>query len=245
MSNDNLTLPDWKYNDYFKHQFKTDKVDFPIVKEKHYHYNPDQFGNLQNNINIIGWLQSEKYWNSDRAKIKKLFEFKDELVTEIKNKYGNLLSKKTVAISIRRGDYVDNPNYHLLPIQYYYLALFEHFPNWRNYNILIFSDDPEYCHVHFECVPNATVIKDSPINQLCLGSMCDGFIVANSTFSWWMAYLGKGKVIRPNYLFEGNLKYLNSDKDFWPNDWIPFDYKGKKLPAKDVTFMIPVSYDHP
>ncbi len=245
LSNGDLTLPDWKYNEYFKHKFKTDRVNFPIVKEKHYHYKPDQFGNLQNNIDIIGWLQSDKYWKDKKDEILRLFEFSDEVQDEIDKKYGLLLSKKTIAISIRRGDYVDNPAYHLLPIQYYYLALFEYFPDWEDYQILIFSDDPAYCKVHFECLPNATIIEDTPINQLCLGSACDNFIIANSTFSWWMAYLGQGKTIRPTYLFEGHLKAQNTDKDFWPSEWVPFDYKGKRLDARDVTFMIPVSYDHP
>ena len=66
-----------------------------------------------------------------------------------------VFDKEVIAIHIRRGDYIDNPNYVLLPITYYYLALEQYFPNWRTqYNVLIFSDDIEYCKVHFEVYNN-------------------------------------------------------------------------------------------
>ena len=100
---------------------------------------------------------------------------------------------------------------------------------------------------HFKCLPNVQFSENlSSIEDIILGSQCDRFILSNSTFSWWMAYLsGSSEVIRPNYLFSGNLFANNSDKDFWPESWNVFDHAGLKIDARDVTFAIPLVFDHP
>ena len=117
--------------------------------------------------------------------------FKSQVKAQMDPK-GIIFGKPTIAISIRRGDYVGNPNYRLLPITYYILAMFENFPNWRDHNIVIFSDDIPYCKVHWDCIPNVYFSENnSDIEDLCLMTLCDDFIIANSSFSWWGAYLGE------------------------------------------------------
>jgi len=218
------------------------------VNEQHFHYDMGQFANAaHHDINITGWLQSEKYWAHCRKDVEFMLFPNANALWSVFVKYESLFDKPTIAISIRRGDYVNNPNYELLNADYYYLALLEHFPDWRDYNILIFSDDIPYCKVHFQCLPNVHFIEGlTPMDQLIVGSMCDHFIIANSTFSWWMAYLGEkehSKIIRPAHLFDGELKRTHDDKDFWPERWVKFDHKGKKLPMQDVTFTTPYTKD--
>jgi hypothetical protein len=78
-------------------------------------------------------------------------------------------------------------------------------------------------------------------------SLCDHFIIANSTFSWWGAWLGEkehSKVIKPNYHFGYEFGKLNDAKDFYPSRWLPFDNKIERVDLSDVTFIIPVAYDH-
>lgn len=215
------------------------------VNEKHYHFDESLFSLPHTDCDITGWLQSEKYWQHCKEHVREMLKFKHS-IWHMKYKFANE-GKQTIAISIRRGDYVDNPNYELLNADYYYLALLEHFPDWRDCNILIFSDDTPYCRVHFQCLPNVHFVEGlNPMDQLILGSLCDNFIIANSTFSWWMAYLGEkehGKVIRPNYLFAGKLLAENDWSDFYPDRWTVFDHKGHRLNMPDVTFLIPVSID--
>lgn len=243
----------WKWANHFKGNIPQGKViaDYDL-QEPSYHYTPEhwdkQAGLFQKHtVNLTGWLQSEKYWQNCIEDVRKALEFTDETVNHVLAKNSKAFGRKTIAISIRRGDYVDNPNYVLLPIQYYYLALFNHFPDWRNYNLLIFSDDLTYCRHHFGCLSNAYFIEGNPVEQLCAMSLCDNAIIANSTFSWWGAYLqnDRGKVIRPNYLFAGQLLKTHNDKDFYQERWINFDHVGKRIDLSDVTFTIPVSYDHP
>jgi hypothetical protein len=275
-----LQLPQWEYAKYFKHyeamiqQYDSapavdivvkNEDEYPdpsrkwvdlIVKEDHFHYNPELWAQYEPDfqtrmVDLIAWGQSMKYWEHCVGDIKKLFEF------EAIFKWGlfqrcPVISFDTpvIAISIRRGDFVDNPNYDLLPATYYIQALLEHFSDFRErYNLLFFSDDIEYCKLHFSCLSNAHFADGyNAIEQLCLMSMCDHAIISNSTFSWWGAMLMQfnnpsAKVIRPGYIFAGDLLKTHDDRDYWPEEWIRHDHKNNKINLKDVTFTIPVSYD--
>ncbi len=252
--NTKVVLPRWKWADCFvnKPDIRTISTNNKI-NETHFHYNlqpfDDKAGIIEKGVvDVTGWLQSEKYWVDNKKYVLDMLAFKEDIKTRIHNKYKEALSKKTICISIRRGDYVGNPNYELLPIEYYYLALFENFPDWKDYNILIFSDDIPYCRIHFGCLNNCYFVNDlNPIDQLVLGNFCDHFIIANSTFSWWLAYLGRKEtsiIVRPNYHFAGNLLKDSDYKDYYPSDWnVVFDHKGRKLDAVDATFIIPVAFD--
>jgi hypothetical protein len=242
-----VVLPKCDFAEYLENKPNIKCIsDCAIVQEKHYHYDVEQF-NVDGNIDIVGWLQSEKYWQHCKEKVRKALRFNSKKCNELYQYQQKFFGKQSIAISVRRGDYVDNPNYAQLGADYYYLAMMQHIPNWQDCNILIFSDDIEYCKVHFECLPNVHFIEDlHPMQQLIVGSSCDHFIIGNSTFSWWLAYLGEkehSKVIRPNYLFEGNLLKQNDSKDFYPERWINYDHINLKIDLKDTTFIIPVSID--
>ena len=123
---------------------------------------------------------------------------------------------------MRRGDFVGNPHFHQLPIEYYKQALFAHFPDWEQRNLIVTSDDIDWIKWNFADFKNAFFpLNSKPIDQLCLGSLCDDFILSNSTFSWWQCWLGEkrsSKVIRPIK----NLIYIN-DCDYFPARWTSFE----------------------
>lgn len=257
--NKELRLPKWHYAQFFDSEFPELSEEIQNAREvlePTFHYVPEwPYIEENENVDIKGYLQSEKYFQDNREEILKTFTFKEDFRRQVKAQFSgkNVFGKETIAISIRRGDYVDNPNYELLPITYYILALFENFPNWRNCNIIVFSDDIPYCKVHFDCLENVRYsVNNSDIEDICLMSQCDNFIISNSTFSWWGAYLGEkpgGKVVRPNYLFKGKLLQKNDFKDFYPDRFLPFEHKEengeyKKIDLRDCCFMLPVFYDH-
>lgn len=182
-------------------------------------------------VNVRGWLQSSSYWEHCKDEVFKAFEIKDEYVDWVRGKYTHLFTKPTIGISVRRTDYVNNESYHLLPIRYYIGALLKHFPDFRdNYNIVIFSDDIDYCKIHFACLENVFYAQGDTIEQHILGRQMDNFILANSTFSYWLAKLGEpSKVIVPKYLFAGRLLEKEGDITFWENEvqncgWEEFDH---------------------
>jgi hypothetical protein len=223
-----VVIPEWHYKNYFEALPPTQNIQGKLVEEKTFNYNLQQLNELSNNSNydLLGWLQSEKYW-------------KDATIFRLKD--CEKLETPTIGISVRRGDYVDNPNYTLLQINYYLNALLRF--NLSEFNILVFSDDIEYCKIHFSCLNNVQFAEGNAIEQLILMAKCHSFIIANSTFSWWGAYLGNGTTIRPNCLFDGEL-LANDISDFYPETWISQDHE-EKIDLSDVTFIIPVKYDHP
>ena len=128
-----------------------------------------------------------------------------------------------IALHIRRTDYIANSENHFnLSLEYYADAL-KYFDDDRN--VIVFSDDPKWCNDQTLFSTDRFMISENTDNRvdLCLMSLCNDFIIANSTFSWWGAWLSSNqnkKVISPNQWF-GKIGYTkNHDtKDLIPNEW--------------------------
>lgn len=230
-------FPDWPYEQYFE-QPLSHRGDYgPVVKEKEFnHYD----WGITQSCDILGYLQSEKYFGSYRL------TFKPEFLQAQKAKF-DIWDKETICIHIRRGDFVGNRNYYQVPVTYFIDSLLTHFSRWRECNILFLSDDIEYCRTHFECLPNAYFSTgNTDIEDMALGSCCDHFIIQNSSYGWWVAYLGEkdhSKVVHCGHMFAGPL-LGNNTADLWPERWVRNQKDNYRLPLKDVTFTIPVLYDH-
>lgn len=233
------SFPVWQGDEYFATPIPKGQMHNNQIKEIDFSYHEWNIPN--EGADIKGYLQSSKYFAKNA---KEQFKFKPQLIERLKNKYEALFSKEVICIHIRRGDYITNPNYFKLTPIYYIGALLKYFPNYQDYNILILSDDVPYCKVHFECMPNVFFAdNNNEFEDLCLATLCNHFILSNSTFSWWCAYLGESKgsvVVRPHKHFEDI--YNKSDKDLWQQNWVI--YEQQKLDI-DATFIIPVFYDHP
>lgn len=232
-----FVLPPWKYSDNFINPpiQKIVETDF-LVEEPFYHYTPDFWDLFAidfrfKTVDILGWLQSEKYWLHCKDKVIDALKFRDNIYALVKTKYAEALSKSTIAISIRRGDFITDPNFYLLPLEYYLQALKRCFPNYKDYNIIIFTDDFNYCKINIRHLPNIFFASHlDAIGQLCLMSLCDHFIISNSTFSWWGAMLGEKKhsvIIRSPYQIAGELLKKFDNKDYYPDRWHVFDHVGK------------------
>lgn len=77
--------------------------------------------------------------------------------------------------------------------------------------------------------------------------MIDHFIIPNSSFGWWCAWLGEkahSKIIHCGHLQAGKLLEHNDPKDYWPERWIRHEKPSYKINLPDVSFTIPVYYDH-
>lgn len=245
-----LRLPKWEYAKYFEAEFPVGKVEnAKHVQEPGFTF-AGEFWDIQDwskDIAVSGYLQSPKFWEGYEKEVRQQFKFKPELISTCREPFAKAFEKTTIAIHVRRGDYTNNPNYVNLPPAYYIIALESNFPDWRNCNLIFFSDDPDYCKKHYQCLPNA-FFSDNFIDiaDLCLMSQCDHFIIANSSFSFWGAYLAekKGtKIVYPVRHFSGKLKD-HSTRDLYPSHWTPFDHFEQKIPLKEITFTIPVSFDH-
>lgn len=239
-------LPNWHYAQYFKGQFNQMLEVSSIITHKyhepHFHYSElieediieVKPGASQTVIDLSGYFQSEKYWIHCKDKILQVFEFKDDVINNCENYLlnSNLSLKRLTSIHLRFGDYVNNSYYaDLINSNYYVSAIARSQIKTDHY--LIFSDDIELAIKNFkdtltnfdyiEGVHYTFVSGFSEIEDLYLQSQCFNNIIANSSYSFWGAYLNENKnktVFAPNenHWFGKNLAI--SSKDIYTSNMI-------------------------
>ena len=210
------TSPDKYVDNIFRKLQVVESVDdYQLVNETSFAYSPIKIP-IDKNIKLFGYFQSEKYFAKLRSQILELFSPTDEILNEIYIKYGDLYKNKTLSLHIRRGNYVNLSNiYQPIAIDYYYKAL-DYFPN---HNVLVFSDDIEYCKIIFKNKNFYFIENERDIIDLYMMSLCNHNVIVNSTFSWWGAWLNKNKnnVVCPTMWFREG---YYDNRDIIPDSWI-------------------------
>ena len=190
----------------------------PILAERMHEFDRQLFDSCPDNVDLYGYYQSPKYFEHIADEIKKDFKFTNEVESLCNEMIESINGKKVVSLHIRRTDYTVNNNHPLQPISYYEdaLKLFD-----KNTQILVFSDDPKWCQEQGLFADDSVMISegnDADID-LCLMTKCDYHIIANSSFSWWGAWLGDSeKVVAPSNWFSDSCAG-KSVKDMEFSDW--------------------------
>ena len=190
----------------------------PILAERMHEFDRQLFDSCPDNVDLYGYYQSPKYFEHIADEIKNDFKFSNEVESLCNEMIESINGKKIVSLHIRRTDYTVNNNHPLQPMSYYEeaLKLFD-----KNTQILVFSDDPKWCQEQGLFADDSVMISegnDADID-LCLMTKCDYHIIANSSFSWWGAWLGDSeKVVAPSNWFADSCAG-KSVKDMEFSDW--------------------------
>ena len=199
-----------------------------VYKETNLGFN-NLFHSLPNKTYLKGYWQSEKYFENNQKNI-----FKDlQIITPQSKKnikiLENISKTNSVSLHIRRGDYVTNSAYNMkhgtCSLDYYkksvdYLSKSLN----KNFTIFAFSDDPEWVFKNLKLPMDIQFIEHNSSKKnyedLRLMSQCNHNIIANSSFSWWGAWLNKSPkrtIISPKeWYIDKNIKNI----DIIPNNWI-------------------------
>lgn len=171
---------------------------------------------MKDNLRLIGYWQNENYFKEHRDEVLKAFDIPYEL------------NKGIVSIHIRRGDYVWLAKKHP-PISHNYIKqALKHFKEIGYNNYLVFSDDIPWCKEYFKYWDNTGLNLsysegNNTLKDLSLMSGCEHNIIANSTFSWWGAWLNQNNdkiVVSPSaYNWFGNGNRNLKTEGIIPNDW--------------------------
>jgi Glycosyl transferase family 11 len=198
-----------------------------IYTEPFYHFDKNFF-KAKRKVLLKGGWQSEKYFSPYKDIFKNAFQLKEELISRVQP-FGLQLNKQnSVSIHIRRGDYLRKKiilEWHGVMSAQYYKKAFELICAKINEpKFYYFTDDPEW--VQKELFPTlggeivSGTISQTHFEDLYLMSQCKHNIIANSSFSWWGAWLNNNSdkiVIAPKNWFNKGPK---DTQDLYPAGWI-------------------------
>jgi hypothetical protein len=171
---------------------------------------------------LEGFWQSEKYFSTIKEEILDIFYFDALFNDKFKLTIKQITNPESVALHVRRGDYLTNKNHLVLDLEYYEKAIKYLTIKLKNPKIFIFTDDIDWCKLNLKInLPYHYIHGNKDWEELKLMTLCNHFIIANSTFSWWGAYLNKSLlkiVICPKIWFpESNYKNI---EDIFIQNWI-------------------------
>ena len=179
------------------------------AQEPYFHFCQELFDTCPDNVSLHGFFQSWRYFDNVKDEIRKDYTFHEGILEPCKEMMEELEGQEPIMLHVRRGDpnltdprgfkwsYTQCGSMHpVQPIEYYEKAL-KAFP--EDQPVIVFSDSPEWVKEQEFFKPNRFMISEpedkyadgsyTPYADLCLMSLCSHAIIANSSMSWWGAWL--------------------------------------------------------
>ena len=153
---------------------------------------------------LWGFFQSERYFAHCKDEVRHYFTPHHAVAQLLEQGFGRLLAGATCSVHVRRTDYLGDPTWPELAASDYYERAMSQFDSGTTF--VIFSDDIEWCRERFRGRAMVFVEALSAVEDLFLMARCRGHIIANSSLSWWGAWLDPNpdkKVIAPARWFGG------------------------------------------
>ena len=215
-------LNQWRH---IKNELTSGKVS--TIHEQGMPYNQALVDSIKDGDVLEGYWQSERYFIDIADTLQRDFFPSVAFVDRMMTIGSPLVDLKAVAVHVRCGDYLTEPtkSFHgTLPWEYYQSAMNYIREKVSSPKFFFFSDDPEWVREHFYTdfsLGEQSIVKSEfEAEDIFLGSQCRHVIIANSSFSWWMAWLGRERedriVIAPRRWF---LNPSEDSSDIVPSRW--------------------------
>ena len=235
---------------------KTGEVNYPTIECRDTLFNEELFNSCKDNVNYSGTYQTEKYFENVDSELRKDLTFKKGYLEPCQKFIDSLGGRdKCIFLHVRRG----NPNItgrrgekwsyqmlqdsHPLCKKEYYLEALKQFPDDKN--VIIVSDLIGWCKKQDWLQEDRFYFSDSsyevfgdgasiPYVDLCLMSLCGGGIIANSSLSWWGAWLqnNTGKIVAPDPWYGNAYSHLDT-KDLIPDRWVKLYNDPTPIPPEE------------
>jgi Glycosyl transferase family 11 len=221
-----LNLVCWRFAQRLNRRFGTHKLGARVYREKSFRYD-SRAQSLEAPVYMYGYFQSEKYFADCRNIIFDDFQISDPPSPKAQALLDHIKACDAICMHVRRGDYVTDPTvnaFHgVCPIDYYHRGLQETANNLTRPECFVFSDDPVWVRDNLKLKVSTTIVDihgpDEAHEDLRLMAACHSYVIANSSMSWWGAWLGRrpGKrVVAPRQWFQAASR---DARDLIPNDW--------------------------
>lgn len=227
--------PNFVYRDYdldlfnIKEDFQINTTNFIRIGEQHFHYNSNVENILKDRSKdflLCGYWQSPKYFIDNESVIRNDFSFKNpiDVSGRVFDMLSDIVSSNSIMLNVRRTDYL-NTNFHGVMGMDYINRCVSHIENFVNDpKYFVFSDDVDWCRNNIK-LSNMTIVDHSYKGDrfgsyLQLMKSCKHFVIPNSSFAWWSAWLNDSAdkiVISPKKWFTDISINTN---DLIPSSWI-------------------------
>lgn len=197
-------------------------------REPDIRFSPEIF-DIPDNCDVHGYFQSEKYFQHCATELRRALRFRRDVTYAARAAAVQVMglrwpgSRPTVSMHVRRGDYVALPDHHPLCGEEYYHAALETIESQVGpARVVVFSDDIDWCRGAFTGRRFRFSEGNDEATDLALMASCDHHVIANSSFSWWGAWLNpsaKKLVIAPR-LWRGVKAKDPEAPDQTPPDWL-------------------------
>lgn len=199
----------------------------PVFREKYFHFDSAML-DVRAPVYLDGYFQSEKYFLEYKNLIASEFTVATPPCALAQEMLEQMATHNAICMHVRRGDYVANATaqvFHgLCTLDYYHQALRIVADGVPNPHCYVFSDDPHWVRSNFLCEFPMSIVDIHGPNEahedLRLMAACEHFVIANSSLSWWGAWLGgcpQKRIVAPKDWFQSS---ANDPKDLIPDHWV-------------------------
>jgi hypothetical protein len=224
-------MPESKFQKFFLRicSYVKKPAPYGLVTESRLAFNPEVLS-LPNNVALVGYWQSYKYFNDIRDIL--LEEFQPKKSCSYENVVWHDLIKATssVGLHVRRGDYITHRSIRKIhghcPIEYYKKSIEYISERVKDPHFFIFSDDIEWVKKNLRTPQMASYITSNRPQKgwldMMLMSQCKHNIIANSSFSWWAAWLNQNidKIVIGPAIYYAKKSLNKYTADMFPPEWI-------------------------
>jgi hypothetical protein len=212
-----MTMKDWKQS------IASDRLSSTHYIERSLSFDPTVL-KLPKKVYLQGYFQSERYFVDQEQAIREDFRFLLPLPNSCQSVLAKVLSTDSISMHIRRTDYLTvGLDQYVLSMNYYARALEHICTKLAEPHVFVFSDDPNWALANLRLQIPMIIVSNSQMHdyeELQLMSMCKHHIVANSSFSWWGAWLASGNekiVIAPEHWMAEHSEI--DSRDLVPTNW--------------------------
>lgn len=195
------------------------------TKEAHFHFQPSLLHHAADNTLYEGWFQSPKYFAEVETDIRRHFQFRNPVLDYSKALHQRIQQSNAICLNVRRTDFLKVDTLNATNLDYFLRAAEYMGEKVANPHFFIFSDDIEWCRTHIR-LPHPTEVVDHSHkghkfgNYLQLMRDCKHFIIPNSSFAWWAAWLndqpGKIVIAPENWFTDPSI----NTADLIPPSWV-------------------------
>ena len=193
------------------------------IADRNFSFTPSIL-NSPNNSYLNGYWQSEKYFTNIEDVIRSDFSFKNKIGSATDELVQKINGCNSVCLHVRRGDFLMNKTHGTTGIEYYSTAEKIILQKISNPTFFVFSDEIDWCKKNIKLLSETHFIDkelagEKSRDHFELMTICKNFVIPNSSFGWWAAWLSKNKekiVIAPRIWFHNSW----NTKDLIPNSWI-------------------------